>query len=78
MASEVKKPSPLFSKPKNKYGGTRKGIYRLRGRHNSMPSKSKVPEQPKVTTQFTGKAGEYAVMSELLFFWIQCFRNDCR
>lgn len=27
-----------------------------------------MPEQPKVSSQFTGKAGEFAVMSELLFY----------
>lgn len=70
LAAEVKKPraQSLFSKPKNKTGGLRKGMYRLRVGRKSVPKNVKVPEQPKVTSQFTGKAGEYAVMSELLFF----------
>lgn len=70
LSSEVKKPKSqsLFSKPKNKTGGFRKGVYRLRIGRKAVPKNFKVPEQPKVSTQFTGKAGEYAVMSELLFF----------
>lgn len=70
LSAEVKKPKSqsLFSKPKNKSGGFRKGMYKLRIGRKAVPKTFKVPEQPKVSTQFTGKAGEYAVMSELLFF----------
>lgn len=70
LAAEVKKPKTqsLFSKPKNKTGGFRKGMYKLRIGRKTIPKNFKVPEQPKVSSQFTGKAGEYAVMSELLFF----------
>lgn len=70
LSTEVKKPKSksLFSKPKNKSGGYRRGYYRLRIGRKSIPRNFKVPEQPKVSNQFTGKAGEYAVMSELLFF----------
>lgn len=70
LSNEVKKPKSqsLFSKPKNKTGGFRKGMYRLRIGRKAVPKHFKVPEQPKVSSQFTGKAGEYAVMSELLFF----------
>ena len=70
LSLEVKKPKSqsLFSKPKNKTGGLRKGIYKLRVGRKAVPKQFKVPEQPKVSSQFTGKAGEYAVMSELLFF----------
>jgi hypothetical protein len=70
LANEVKKPKSqsLFSKPKNKTGGFRKGMYRLRIGRKTISKTFKVPEQPKVSPQFTGKAGEYAVMSELLFF----------
>ncbi len=70
LANEVRKPrsESLFSKPKNKAGGLKRGVYRLRIGRKSLPKKFKVPEQPKVTSQFTGKAGEYAAMSELLFF----------
>lgn len=70
LSSEVKKPrsQSLFTKPKNKSGGFRRGFYRLRIGRKAVPKNFKVPEQPKVSTQFTGKAGEFAVMSELLFF----------
>jgi hypothetical protein len=70
LAADVKKrkADSLFSKPKNKAGGFRRGMYRLRIGRRSVPKTFKVPEQPKVSSQFTGKAGEYAVMSELLFF----------
>lgn len=70
LAADVKKRkgSSLFSKPKNKVGGFRRGVYRLRVGRKSVAKTFKVPEQPKVSSQFTGKAGEYAVMSELLFY----------
>ncbi len=70
LAADVKKrkADSLFSKPKNKTGGFRRGLYRLKIGRKSVPKTFKVPEQPKVSSQFTGKAGEYAVMSELLFF----------
>ena len=54
-----------FSKPRNKKGGFRRGYYRLK---NRVPDGPKVTEQPIVSTQYTGKAGEHAVISELLFF----------
>lgn len=71
LAADVKKrrASSLFSKPKNRSGGLRRGIYRLKVGRQSVSKKTfKVPEQPKVSSQFTGKAGEFSVMSELLFF----------
>lgn len=70
LAADVKKrkADSLFSKPKNKTGGLRRGIYKLKVGRRSAPKTFKVPEQPKVTSQFTGKAGEFSVMSELLFF----------
>lgn len=70
LSNEVKKAKSQssFSKLKNNTGGFRKGIYRLRIGRKSVPKNFKVPEQPKVSALFTGKAGEYAVMSELLFF----------
>jgi hypothetical protein len=70
LAAEVKKKKgdTLFTKPKNKQGGLRRGMYRLRMTRKPLPKTFKVPEQPKVSGLFTGKAGEYAVMSELLFF----------
>ena len=70
LAVNIKKKDSIFTKPKNKSGGYKKGIYKLKlkttGR--AITKKFKVPEQPKVNTLFTGKAGEHSVMSELLFF----------
>jgi hypothetical protein len=63
-----KKGNSLFSKPKNKAGGLRRGMYRLKVGRRAIQKTFKVPEQPKVSSQFTGKAGEFSVMSELLFF----------
>jgi hypothetical protein len=70
LAADVKKrkADSLFSKPKNKTGGFRRGVYKLKVGRRSASKTFKVPEQPKVTSQFTGKAGEFSVMSELLFF----------
>jgi hypothetical protein len=63
-----KKNDSLFSKPKNKQGGFKRGLYRLKIGRKVVAKTFKVPEQPKVSSQFTGKAGEFSVMSELLFF----------
>lgn len=70
LAADIKrkKGNSLFSKPKNKTGGFKRGIYRLKLGRRIVPKTFKVPEQPKVTSQYTGKAGEFSVMSELLFF----------
>ena len=59
-----KSKAPQFSRVKNKKGGFAKGTFRLRPQRafDLMPA-----ELPKVTTQFTGAAGEFAVLSELLF-----------
>ncbi len=67
LSKDVKKKESRFSKLKNGKGGFKKGIYRLKRRS----TKKKLPTlkvQPKVTTQFTGCAGEHAVLSELLFW----------
>lgn len=64
LARNCKSKSAQFSKVKNKSGGNKRGVYRIK------PQKSLdiIPQaQPKVSTQHTGAAGEYAVMSELLF-----------
>lgn len=54
-----------FSKVKNKSGGLKRGIYRLKHK----PVVTPVPTlAPTVTSQYTGKAGESAVISELLFY----------
>lgn len=70
LSSDLKrnKSKSIFSKPKNKKGGSKRGIYRIKLPKSTFPKDIPVPEQPKVTTAYTGKAGEHAVLSELLFF----------
>lgn len=68
LSKEVKKKSASkFSKPKNKRGGYKRGFYRLK-QNRKKQEKVFFREQPKVTTQYTGRAGEHAVLSELLFW----------
>jgi hypothetical protein len=56
--------TPQVSKAKNAKGGYLRGVYKLR----SQKAFDLTPaEIPIVSTQFTGSAGEFAVMSELLF-----------
>lgn len=63
LARNVKSKSAQFSKVKNKSGGYRKGFYRIRPQ---APLRIEAA-QPKVETAYTGAAGEFAVLSELLF-----------
>jgi len=65
LAANLKTKKPTFAKPLNKSGAPRKGIYRLKQSHapNVLP-----PVPPPANNLFLGKAGEYAVMSELLFW----------
>jgi len=67
LATDVKKQGnkASFSKVKNKSGGFKRGVYRLKKKPIVTPT---VTLTPKVTSQYTGKAGEYAVISELLFY----------
>lgn len=58
----------IFTKPKNKNGGFKRGIYRVKTSRVTIPKEIIIPQQPKVNALYTGKAGEFAVMSELLFF----------
>jgi hypothetical protein len=67
LSSNTKKSGnkSFFSKVKNKSGGYRRGVYRLKNK----PVVTPVPTlAPQVTSQYTGKAGESAVISELLFY----------
>ncbi|MFC1844824.1 hypothetical protein ACFLZ5_08550 [Thermodesulfobacteriota bacterium] len=54
-----------FSKVKNKSGGFKRGVYRLKRKPVVKPTPT-LP--PNITSQYTGKAGEAAVISELLFY----------
>ncbi len=54
-----------FSRVKIKSGGFKRGVYRLKRKPVVKP----VPTiSPHITSQYTGKAGETAVISELLFY----------
>lgn len=69
LAANVKTTSASFAKVANKTGGMKKGIYRLkvaRARPAPTPTTPKEPVLP-VSNNFTGKAGEYSVMAELLY-----------
>ncbi|MEM6759912.1 MAG: hypothetical protein AAF601_10580 [Pseudomonadota bacterium] len=63
LNANSKNKSPQFARVKNKKGGFRQGTFRLRPQQAIVFS----TEQPKVAPAFTGAAGEYAVLSELLF-----------
>jgi hypothetical protein len=58
----------IFTKPKNSRGGVKRGIYKLKQQRKSLPKDIIIPQQPVVNALYTGKAGEFAVMSELLFW----------
>lgn len=65
LVSNLKKVKPHFAKALHKNGKPKKGIYRARKFKVSALS---MAEPPPVSNLFTGKAGEYAVMGELLFW----------
>lgn len=69
LASNVKSSTSIFSKPRNKQKQPKKGIYKLK---RGVPPGNGVPipppKQPSVPTSFAGRAGEYAVASELLYW----------
>ncbi|MCA0184834.1 MAG: hypothetical protein LCH90_02390 [Proteobacteria bacterium] len=69
LAANLKTSSPSFAKVPSKTGGLKKGVYRLKVRRAASSTK---PLQPKETitppsANFLGKAGEHAVMAELLY-----------
>lgn len=69
LSSNVKREATLFARVANPKDKTkfRKGFYRLK-RVVSKPVPTVDPEMlPTIDTGFIGRAGEYAVMSELLF-----------
>lgn len=53
-----------FAKIPNGKGGYKKGIYRLK---RKISKAVLTPEDPATSSNFTGKAGEFSVMGELLF-----------
>lgn len=58
----------VFTKPKNARGGVKRGIYKIKIARKAVAKEIIIPQQPIVNALYTGKAGEFAVMSELLFF----------
>lgn len=70
LASNLNTKAPSFSKVKNKTGGFKRGFYRIKSGHSepSISAARNAPEPPAVSNNFLGKAGEHAVMSELLFW----------
>lgn len=54
-----------FRKVPSKRGGYQKGKYKLK---IARTTPHRLPLLPNVTTLYTGKAGEHAVLSELLFY----------
>ena len=75
LAREVRKSTSFFTKVKNpKTRKDKKGFYKIKRQNTSLPTPLPIPEtisevKPKSQskTLYTGKAGECAVMSELLF-----------
>jgi len=67
---KLKKMKPTFAAVKwdsgPRAGKPRQGWFRLRVEKTPQPGKTVIPPQPDKA--FTGKAGEYAVMGELLFW----------
>jgi len=63
LNANSKTKSPQFARVPNKSGGFRNGTYRIKSQKPIVFA----TEAPKVSAQFTGAAGEYAVLSELLF-----------
>lgn len=63
---KLKTQKPTFSKVAGKKGVNRRGWYRLK-QEKTAPAIAKV-DPPEVTTGFLGRAGEYSVMGELLFW----------
>lgn len=68
---KLKSKSPTFSQVNHdkgiRKGKPKQGWYRVKRSIKPDPSPINIPQDPNISTQFLGKAGEYAVMSELLF-----------
>lgn len=65
LSRNVKKKTRYFKKVKNKKGGEKRGVYSYK---NFKSVKLVRTKQPNTTTNYTSKAGENAVLSELLFY----------
>lgn len=67
LSQHLRTKSPIFAKIANKNGSLKRGIYRLK-KQIVKTQKLPAPKFEELSTNYTGKAGEYAVMSELLFW----------
>ena len=67
LSSDIKRKKfkSNFKRIKNKRGGYQQGKYKLKVTKKPAPPLLPLPE---ISTQYTGKAGEHAVLSELLFY----------
>jgi hypothetical protein len=67
LSANVKSKSPSFAKVANKTGGLKRGVYKAKTRRvQAAPRPEPEPIEP-VGNSFLGKAGEFAVMAELLY-----------
>ena len=76
LSSDIKKyrKKSKFTKIRNKKGGNKKGWYKVKIERKTAKEKAIINiqpglkiETPSISSLYTGKAGEYAVLSELLF-----------
>jgi len=67
LSYDVKKSDSRFTRQSNGSGGNKRGIYKLK-RRRATRAPLPVSIAPSVSTQYTGRAGEHAVISELLFW----------
>jgi hypothetical protein len=76
ITNDIKKQkrNSIFRKVKNKRGGFKKGFYKIKKVNKTQAEKiintiekNKEFSKPTVSTNYIGKAGEFAALSELLF-----------
>lgn len=67
LAGHVKTQNSIFSKPTNKNGSKRRGYYRLKRTATAPIAPIPVIKAENVSTNYSGKGGEFAVAAELLF-----------
>ena len=68
LSANLKSKTPCFLKPKNKQGKERRGYYKVRRTAIAPAVQISKIKIPAVSTLFSGKAGEFAVASQLLFW----------
>lgn len=69
LGSNLKTKDPLFMKVKNpKTKKEMRGVYKVRPKYAPVNPTIQKPKPPAIKSTFAGRAGEYAVASELLFW----------